>query len=164
MTTSIEKSIRTYKVAEGYAPNYQSHRFLDSHATVCPTWTGKDLLGRDVHSNSFMTKSAGCNSASERVSVESDHRPQYFHYINLSADGVTGNASGPMPNYSVASNEYAMHGGFGQQLHKHLEANTHDAYGKVDSVSVMNYHRRKEAMAAAHNLSAARRQSSGFWY
>jgi hypothetical protein len=52
----------------------------------CPTWSGFDLVGRKVCPDSFYTKSAGCNSAEDRVVVENNvSRPQYMEYITLNA-------------------------------------------------------------------------------
>jgi len=59
---------------------------------MCPTWTGKDLVGRTVCADSFYTKRAGCNSAEDRVMVENLLRPQYSDYINLDVgEGIRGN-------------------------------------------------------------------------
>ena len=57
---------------------------------VCPPWNGQDLTGRRVCVDSFVTKTAGCNSAEDRVVVENHLRPQYIEYVNLSADGIRG--------------------------------------------------------------------------
>lgn len=57
---------------------------------VCPPWTGFDLVGRPVCADSFMNKTAGCNSARDRVDVENSLRPQYIEYVNLDAAGIKG--------------------------------------------------------------------------
>ena len=67
---SLESSIRTCQVDTAWASRAQSDRFLNSSALMCPTWNGTDLTGRTVCPDSFWTKSAGCNSAMDRVVVE----------------------------------------------------------------------------------------------
>jgi len=57
---------------------------------VCPPWNGVDTAGRRVCPDSFVTKTAGCNSADDRVVVENDLRPQYIEYVNLDAQGIRG--------------------------------------------------------------------------
>ena len=61
---------------------------------VCPVWNGVDTAGRGVSPDSFVTKTAGCNSAEDRVVVENNQRPQYMEYINLSANGIQGDIYG----------------------------------------------------------------------
>ena len=85
---SLESSIRTCKVDTGWANKIESDRFLNSDLMVCPIWNGVDTAGRRVCPDSFVTKTAGCNSAEDRVIVENNQRPQYMEYINLSANGI----------------------------------------------------------------------------
>lgn len=87
---SLEGSIRTCKVDTGWSQRLQSDRFLNSNLMVCPPWNGVDTSGRPVCWDSFKTKSAGCNSASDRVIVENGLRPQYIEYVNLNAAGIRG--------------------------------------------------------------------------
>jgi hypothetical protein len=91
---SLEAAIRTCKVDVAYANKVQSDRFLNPDNMVCPIWGGVDTAGRSVCPDSFVTKTAGCNSAEDRVMVENDQRPQYMEYINLSANGIGGNIYG----------------------------------------------------------------------
>jgi len=91
---SLESSIRTCQVDTAWANRAQSDRFLNSNALMCPTWGGTDLVGRQVCPDSFNTKSAGCNSALDRVVVESHLRPQYMEYISLNAQGIQGSMYG----------------------------------------------------------------------
>lgn len=89
---SIEASTRTCKVDTASAARIESDRFLNPLNVVCPTWTGRDLSGRQVNADSFYTKRAGCNSAEDRVIVENALRPQYSEYINLDVnEGIRGN-------------------------------------------------------------------------
>lgn len=87
---SLESAIRTCKVDTGYANKVESDRFLNPQNMVCPVWNGVDSAGRRVCPDSFITKTAGCNSSEDRVVVENALRPQYMEYINLSANGIDG--------------------------------------------------------------------------
>jgi hypothetical protein len=84
---SLNGSLRTCKVDQGWANRIQSDRFENPELMVCPVWSGFDLTNRPVCIDSFYTKSEGCNSALDRVSVENFLRPQYMEYINLDAEG-----------------------------------------------------------------------------
>lgn len=91
---SLESALRTCKVDTAYANKVQSDRFLNPNNMVCPVWNGRDITGRPVCPDSFVTKRAGCNSAEDRVVVENSQRPQYIEYINLSANGIGGHIYG----------------------------------------------------------------------
>ena len=95
-SVSLESSLRTCKVDTGWANKVESDRFLNPNNMVCPVWNGVDLTGRRVCPDSFYTKTAGCNSAEDRVVVENAQRPQYMEYINLSANGIDGAIYGGM--------------------------------------------------------------------
>jgi hypothetical protein len=49
---------------------------------VCSVWNGLDAAGRVSCADGFKTKSAGCNSAQDRIGVENVLRPQYMTYIS----------------------------------------------------------------------------------
>ena len=98
MSISLESSLKTCKVDQAWANKVQSDRFLNPDNMVCPIWNGFDLTGRLVSPDSFYTKSAGCNSAVDRVLVENDQRPQYAEYINLSASGIDASIYGDFSN------------------------------------------------------------------
>jgi len=87
---SLEGSIRTCKVDTAYANKMYSDRFLNPGNMVCPVWNGYDSAGRPVCPDSYNTKTAGCNSAEDRIFVENYQRPRYVEYINLSAGGIDG--------------------------------------------------------------------------
>lgn len=91
---SLESAIRTCKVDTAYANKVESDRFLNPSNMICPIWNGLDTANRRVCADSFNTKSAGCNSAEDRVMVENNLRPQYMEYINLSANGIDGSIYG----------------------------------------------------------------------
>ena len=86
---SLNASLRVCKVDVGYADKINSDRFLNPNNMLCPLWNGLDVAGRPVCPDSFYTKSAGCNSALDRVIVENDvFRPKYTEYITLNASGI----------------------------------------------------------------------------
>ena len=95
MSVSLDSAIRTCKVNTGWASREESDRFLNPASMLCPLWNGQDSAGRRVCPDSFVTKSRGCNSATDRVVVENNvSRPQYMEYITLNAAGVAGNIYG----------------------------------------------------------------------
>ena len=94
-SVSLESALRTCKVDTSMANRIESDRFLNPHNMVCPVWNGMDTTGRHVCKDSFYTKRAGCNSASDRIVAENDvSRPQYMEYITLSPHGISGNIYG----------------------------------------------------------------------
>ena len=100
-SVSLQSALRTCKVDPGWANKIESDRFLNPNNMVCPIWDGMDITGRQVCPDSFYTKSAGCNSASDRVEVENNvSRPQYMEYITLSAQGIQGNIYGNTMGYA----------------------------------------------------------------
>ncbi len=98
---------------------------------VCPTWNGVDTAGRPASLDSFYTKSAGCNSASDRVNVENDLRPQYIEYVNLDAAGIRGGFQCPqnqiypdtvchqnaMKNVHNITGQYGLTTGYSQNIY-----------------------------------------------
>ena len=87
---SLEASIRTCKVDTAWANKIESDRFLNPQNMLCPPWNGVDSAGRPACPDSYYTKTPGCNSASDRVTVENGLRPQYIEYVNLDAAGIRG--------------------------------------------------------------------------
>ena len=87
---SLEGSVRTCKVNTAWANRIQSDRFENPKLMLCATWNGMDNAGRPVSADSYMTKTAGCNSALDRVDVENYLRPQYTEYASLDAAGIQG--------------------------------------------------------------------------
>ena len=91
---SLDASIRTCKVETGEANRIESDRFLNPNNMVCVPWNGHNSKGQRVCQDSFSTKTPGCNSALDRVSVESFLRPDYAAYINLNMVGIQGDIYG----------------------------------------------------------------------
>lgn len=93
--TSLESAIRTCKVNTGNADKIESDRFLGfPDKKTCPPFLGTDLIGRSICPDSFMTKSAGCNTPEDRIYVENTvSRPHYYEYINLSPRGLLDDAT-----------------------------------------------------------------------
>uniref|UniRef100_A0A6C0LY38 Uncharacterized protein n=1 Tax=viral metagenome TaxID=1070528 RepID=A0A6C0LY38_9ZZZZ len=104
---SLESSIRTCKVVTGWADKVQSARFQDPNSQICLMWNGQNSKGQRVNPDSFMTKSAGCNSALDRVAVENSVvRPQYMEYITLNAGGINlGYPNLPQEQVTRSSND-----------------------------------------------------------
>ena len=126
---SLESALRTCKVDAGWANRLESNRIIGpASEKTCPLWTGFDLTGRPVCPDSFNTKSAGCNSALDRLLVENEvSRPQYIPYINLSMEGVTGEwlyderFNGAQQSQQFMRNLHNIGGTFGQQLSAHVK-------------------------------------------
>ena len=129
---SLESAIRTCKVDVAYANKMESDRFLNPGNAMCPRWNGKDSMGRNVCAHSFRTKSAGCNSATDRVYVENGLRPQYSEYINLSTMGLRGR---------IYNDPAEVSAGFGQDIQNKVyqgcNRNPYDAHTKASKVKEM---------------------------
>ena len=91
---SIEGSIRTCKVNTGDADKIQTDRMFNPENMVCIPWNGFNNKGQEVCPDSQWTKTPGCNSAEDRVEVETDLRPDYAAYINLNMQGLQGDIYG----------------------------------------------------------------------
>jgi hypothetical protein len=87
-TISLERSIRSCQVNTGEANRIQTDRFFNPNNMVCIPWNGLNNKGQTVCPDSFYTKTAGCDSAEDRVMVENSLRPKYFNYVTLGAAGV----------------------------------------------------------------------------
>ena len=94
MSISLEKSVRTCSVNVGEANRIQSDRFFNPQNMVCIPWNGLNNIGQEVSPDSFYTKTAGCDSAEDRVAVENGLRPKYFNYVTLGAQGLNGDFYG----------------------------------------------------------------------
>ena len=91
---SLTASVKTCQVNTGEANRIQSDRFQNPNQMVCVAWDGTDLTGRAVCPDSWWTKTPGCDSALDRVSVENDLRPDYSSYVTLNASGIDGDVYG----------------------------------------------------------------------
>ena len=123
---SLESSIRTCKVDTAYANKMYSDRFLNPNTMVCPIWNGFDSTGRRVCRDSFVTKAAGCNSATDRVNVENAvSRPQYVEYLPLDVAGIKGNIYGQQADGRDAREDIRsvnkVTGNFGIQFASNIE-------------------------------------------
>ncbi len=84
----LRGSINTNKTNVGDAERIISDRIQNPDEMTCPLWSGQDLAGRQACAASFLSKTAGCNSAEDRIFVENGLRPQYINYVTLSASGI----------------------------------------------------------------------------
>ena len=87
MSISLEKSVRSCSVNVGEANRIQTDRFFNPSNMVCIPWNGINNKGQEVSPDTFYTKSAGCDSAEDRVMVENSLRigldpllPPLSHY------------------------------------------------------------------------------------
>lgn len=124
MSISLEASIRTCKVDQGWASRVESDRFLNPNLMVCPTWNGVDQYGRFVQPDSYWTKNGGCNSAEDRVLVENALRPMYAEYVTLDAKGLEGAWSGQ-------NNYQGMYGSMDAQTQHNGIANLARITGRI---------------------------------
>lgn len=84
---SLQGSLKTCKADTAWAERLQSNRFEDPENMICIPWSGRDLVGRPANENSWITKSAGCNTPADRVIVENKLRPQYMEMTSTDAYG-----------------------------------------------------------------------------
>ena len=99
---SLEKSVRTCDVNVGEANRIQSDRFFNPMNMVCIPWNGVNNKGQEVCPDSWYTKTAGCDSAEDRVMVENAQRPKYINYVTLGAQGIDGHIYGSEADYRNA--------------------------------------------------------------
>jgi len=136
-SVSLEAALRTCKVDTGWASKVQSDRFLNPNIMVCPVWDGFDTAGRMVCPDSFYTKRAGCNSAEDRVVVENNvSRPQYMEYINLNANGISGEIY-QNPPYNMNSS-YQSTGARSFNLKDTVSPNNPNGTGRFGYVNVQD--------------------------
>lgn len=97
MSVALTGSVQTCSVNTGYATKLWSDRFENPSNLLCPLWNGLDQYGRAVSYDSYNTKTAGCESALDRVAVENYQRPQYSDFIPLDTMGYLNPAALGMP-------------------------------------------------------------------
>ena len=101
---SVQGSLKTCKADTAWAQRLQSNRFQDPENMVCIPWGGRDNVGRPVNEDSFYTKTPGCNTPSDRVSVENQLRPQYMEHVTTDAYGFRANLYQPSIKYDYPVN------------------------------------------------------------
>jgi len=159
---SLESALRTCKVNPEWANRLESHRIIGpASAKTCPLWAGFDLAGRPVCPDSFNTKSAGCNSALDRLHVENEvSRPQYIPYINLSMEGITGEwlyderFQDAQQSHQFMRNLHNTGGTFGQQLSSYVKPGgicTYDSYQQAQAQSKQHNRQCQSGMMYANN-------------
>ena len=124
--TSLTKSL-SCKVDHGQAERASSARFLNPGYALCPTHTGKDGAGREAHPNTLYSKTSGCHSALDRVSVENEVcRPHYYPFItpNSSISKGYANFGGPnVSNIKSATCGYQIYNQSAASMSQHHPAN-----------------------------------------
>lgn len=163
---SLQKSIRTCKVDTGNANRLDSDRWLNVNNLLCPVWTGRDLAGRQVCADSFYTKSEGCNTPEDRITVENDLRPKYFDYVALNAAGVTGNIYSGVSSPAMAANAAKMKsinswsGNYGLQFDADIRNTTCSLDPYQAQVDAMKARQKQAALTQYFNTGY--RMGSGF--
>lgn len=84
---NLTGTVTTCSVQTSYANKLQSDRFQNPEVKLCPVWNGLDTYGRSVCYDSFYTKTAGCQSAEDRIAVENFQRPRYADFTTLDVSG-----------------------------------------------------------------------------
>lgn len=168
-TVSLEKSVRTCDVNVGEANRIQSDRFFNPSLMVCPIWNGIDLVGRTVNPDSFYTKSAGCNSAEDRVMVENAQRPKYMSYVTLGAQGISGYIYG---NESAKCNAIQRDkfdrerrqytGNYGLQFGANVENTSCSLHAYERAMSQVAQQERQQVALQNGYLTANNRSSCGY--
>ena len=152
MSISLQKTIRSCSVNTGESERIQSDRFFNPNLMSCPLWNGLNNKGQEVCSDSFYTKSAGCNSAEDRVVVENVLRPKYMNYVTLGAQGIAGHIYGNNVEAEVNSlgrdkfdqsrNKHT--GNFGLQFGANVEYNGCSVNAYERAMSQMNQQMRNQ--------------------
>ena len=109
---AIAKNVQTCKVNVGAADRMFSQRFENKQDMLCPKFNGFDNAGRQVCADSFVTKTAGCNSAESRIKVENEvERPHYSDFVTLNITGLTGPLYGStnMHTSSMKQQQYGIY-------------------------------------------------------
>lgn len=160
MSISLSKSVASCKVNTAWSNRIQSDRFLNPQQAVCIPFSGKDLTGRSVAPDSFYTKSAGCNSAQDRVVVENMLRPQYSDYITLNMGaGLAGDIysnpeaqMGERETEATMAENYQRTGNFGKdfrsftqpttcKVNSYEKAMAQQSFGNRQAETFQNYNR-----------------------
>lgn len=169
---SLEASVRTCDVNVGEANRIQSDRFFNPQNMVCIPWNGVNNKGQFVCPDSFQTKTAGCDSAEDRVVVENGLRPKYLNYVTLDASGINGgiygnksawkqaNARGHMLD-DVTENKTYGTGQYGNDFGAHVRYNgcSVNAYERGQAQMAEGY--RNQASLNNGYMSYNNRQNAG---
>jgi hypothetical protein len=124
---SLNASIRTCSVETGEASRIESDRFLNPNNMVCIPWNGYNNKGQKVCADSWNTKTAGCRSAMDRVSVENHLRPDYAAYVNLNTAGIQGDIYGNATAWDESGSANAW-----QESRNHITGNYGNQWGSTN--------------------------------
>src|SRR3990167_157272 len=153
MSISLQKTIRSCSVNTGESERIQSDRFFNPNLMSCPLWSGLNNKGQEVCVDSFYTKSAGCNSAEDRVVVENVLRPKYMNYVTLGAQGIAGHIYGNNMEAEVNSlgrdkfddSRDKLSGNFGLQWGANVEYNGCSVNAYERAMAQMSQQERNQA-------------------
>lgn len=163
---SLERSIRTCQVDSGQANRIQSDRFFNPNNMVCIPWNGVDSEGREVCPDSFWTKTAGCDSAEDRVMVENGLRPKYMNYVTLSAAGIAlpypdANKVNAIGRDKFDQSRNKVTGNFGLQFGANVEYNGCSINAYERGMSQMNEQLRQQNFLANGGIANAYQNVAG---
>lgn len=147
---SLSAALNKCKVITGNAQIFDSERFFVPSKTLCNHWNHVDNAGRPVNSNTFVTRSPGCNSALEEITTENYLRPNYIEYLNSDATGLRGN--------EFASIQ-ARSGDFDDSLYKNMYTRCGDYEQKIADASQKD---RMQQMRHWGQTSQSIRRMGGF--
>jgi len=162
---SLTASLRVCRVDSGEANRMQSDRFLNPQNMLCPIWDGSNLKGQQVCPDSFMTKSAGCNSANDRIVVENGLRPKYFDFITLNAGGLQGNIYGNIEAHTQSVGREKMldgindvTGNYGKQWGAYRQYNGKCAINAYDNAMSQMAQTNRALAGSAQMMKGAKNQ------
>lgn len=96
--TFINNSVFGTRVNVGYADKFFSTERQDHNYMQCVQRDAYDMTGRQSCADSLNTKREGCNTATDRITVENAQRPYYSSYIGLNVyTGVKSDLYAPLP-------------------------------------------------------------------
>lgn len=166
---SLEKSVRTCDVNVGEANRIQSDRFFNPQNMVCIPWNGLDNEGREVCPDSFNTKTAGCDSAEDRVMVENAQRPKYMNYVTLGAQGIAGHIYGneeatrqTAARYKFDKSRDNLSGNFGLQWGANVDYQGCSIGAYERGMAQMNQQLRQQNFMQNGAIANAYRQDGGY--
>jgi len=78
---SLSSAIKSSRVDPSRAVNVQSARFQSTCALSCPVKEKRDIYGRDVCIGTVNSKTQGCDTAVDRITIENQLRPNVYDYM-----------------------------------------------------------------------------------
>ncbi len=166
---SLQASVRSCDVNVGEASRIQSDRFLNPSNMVCIPWNGINNKGQEVSPDTFWTKTAGCDSAEDRIMVENAQRPKYMNYVTLGAAGIEGHIYGNVEatvnsamRTSFDQSRNAITGNFGKQFGSDVRTDGCSINAYERAMAQLQQQRIAENFAQNQYVSRRDKTASGF--